>query len=74
MFRCRITNKLSKPGEKTNKIVTETRPKTYFGWFLNEETNRMEQHEVARGWEIVKEVDATDEGLRIWKGMQNASK
>jgi hypothetical protein len=74
MFKCQITGKMSRPGEKANKIIVETRPKTYYGWFLNEETGKMEHHEVARGWEIVKEVNATDEGLRIWKEMQDASK
>lgn len=74
MFKCKITGRMSRPGEKVNKIVVETRPQTYFDWFLNEETGRMEQHEVARGWEIVREVNATDEGLRIWRETEDATK
>lgn len=70
MFKCAITGKFSKPGEKSNKIVLEQREQVYYGWFRNEETNRMEQHEVGRGWEIVKEVDATDEGLKVWQAAQ----
>lgn len=66
MFKCAITGRMSRPGEKTNKIVLETREQIYYGWFRNEETNRFEQREVGRGWEIVKEVDATDEGFRLW--------
>jgi len=59
MFRCAITGKLSKPGEKMNKVVVETREKTY----TDPETGEV----VGKGWEIVKEVSVSDEGLKIWK-------
>lgn len=67
MFKCGITGRFSKPGEKANKIVTATRDKVYYGWFRNEETGRYEELEIGRGSEIVSEVNATDEGLRLWK-------
>jgi len=66
MFKCAITKVNSRPGHKTNKIVTEKRNRIYYGWFENEETGQMEQREIGRGWEIVKEVNATDEGLRLF--------
>ncbi len=72
MFRCAVTGKMSKPGEKTNKLVLETRDRVYYGFVLNEETDFMEEVEVGRGFEIVKEVDATDEGVRVWMSLQKA--
>lgn len=70
MFRCAITGKMSRPGEKVNKIITESRNKIYYGWFRNEETGRFEQHEVGHGLEIVAEVNASEEGLRLWTQAQ----
>jgi hypothetical protein len=67
MFKCQVTNKFSKPGDKCNKIVTEKREKVYFQFFRNEETGKWEEKEVGRGWEIVKEINCTDAGLDIWK-------
>ncbi len=54
MFKCAITGRLSKPGEKCNKIVTERREKEY----------KRAGEIIARGWEVVREINATDEGLR----------
>ena len=58
MFRCQVTGKLSRLGDKMNKIVVEKREKEY----KNPETGEV----VGRGWEIVKEISATDEGVKIW--------
>lgn len=66
MFKCFVTNRMSKPGEKVNKIVVKTRDKIYYAWFRNEETGKFEQVEIGRGNEIVSEVNASDEGLRLW--------
>jgi hypothetical protein len=66
MFKCAILGCMSKPGEKSNKLVLETREKVYFGPVLNEETGYYEEVEIGRGFEIVKEVNATDEGVRLW--------
>lgn len=71
MFRCAITNRMSRPGEKVNKIVVKKREKIYYGWFHNEELDQMERREVSRGWEIVSEVNASDEGLRLWSQRNN---
>lgn len=67
MFRCAITGRLSRPGDKPNKIITKTRVKEYFESRYNEDTDRYENVKVGTGWEIVEEVLATDEGLRVWK-------
>lgn len=67
MFRCEVTNKLSAPGEKINRIVVKKRPREYFEMRLNEETERYEEVRVGIGWEIEKEIIATDEGVRVWK-------
>lgn len=66
MFKCEITGRLSKLGEKCNKIVVERRDRVYHKWVKNEETLRFEKVEVATGWEIVKELRATEEGLKLW--------
>lgn len=36
MFRCAITGKITKSEEKQFKIITKTRPKTYFGTVKDE--------------------------------------
>jgi hypothetical protein len=54
MFRCAVTGKLSKAGEKCNKIVVERREKLY----------KRDGEVVARGWEIVREISVTEEGLK----------
>jgi hypothetical protein len=58
MFKCDVTGKFSKLGEKCNKIVAETRERVY----LDQEGNV-----VGRGFEIVKELQATDEGVDMWQ-------
>lgn len=70
MYKCAITGKFSKPGEKVNRIVTKTRPKDYYEQRYNEETDRYENILVGKGWEIVEEVFATDEGLKVWNNLK----
>lgn len=60
MFRCGVTGRLSMPGEKCNKIVVESRERVY--------TDR-DGNVIGRGFEIVKEINATDAGLAAWKEM-----
>jgi hypothetical protein len=69
MFYCQVTKRQSKPLEKVNKLVVATREKTYFQKFRNEETGKLEDVEVGRGWEIVKEINACDEGARLFNAM-----
>lgn len=52
--------------EKLNKIVVEKRERVYTRWVRNEETNKWEEVFVAKGWEIVREINVTAEGLALW--------
>lgn len=70
MFYCQITGKLSQPGEKVNRITIETRPREYFEERYDEETDSYQLQLVGRGFEIVKEVFATKEGLALWNKTQ----
>lgn len=69
MYYCQVTNELSKPGEKLNKIVIEQRERIYKERIFNEETRKMEDVIIGYGWEIVREINASDEGLRLWSTM-----
>lgn len=69
MFYCQITGKLSKPGAKQNKVVVETRERVYTKRVRNEETREWETVEIGRGWEIVRELNASDEGVAEWAAM-----
>lgn len=53
--------------EKLNRIVVETRERVYTKWVKNEETNKYEEVEAGRGWEIVREINASAEGLALWE-------
>lgn len=70
MFRCEITNKTTRPGEKMHRVVIEKREKVYTEW-CREEGEWIEL-EIGRGWEIVKEIQVSDEGLRIYDEMVEA--
>lgn len=61
MFRCYVTKKLSKLGEKPIKVVIEKRERIYTRRFRDDEGEIVEEM-VGRGWEIVKEVMMTKEG------------
>lgn len=64
MYRCAITGNQSKHGEKLNKLVIETRPKTYKHW-----DHEAEEEWFSHGTEIVREISVCQEGLDIWNGM-----
>ena len=66
MYKCEVFGTMSKPGQKCNKIVVETRPKVYTQKEFNEASGKWEDVEIGRGWEIVKEINASDEGLKFW--------
>jgi hypothetical protein len=74
MFICQITGEYSKQGEKLNKIVVERRDRSYSQHRKNEETNEWELVEVGRGWEIVREVNASDEGVRTWDSWSDSER
>lgn len=64
MYKCQITGRNSREGEKLNKITVETRPREYKHW-----DREAEEDWFSYGTEIVREVNATDEGLQIWNSM-----
>lgn len=70
MFKCSITGKTTRPGEKMHRVVIETRPRVYTEW-IREEGEWIEL-EVGRGFEIVKEIQVSDEGLSIYNEMVDA--
>lgn len=64
MYRCQVTGRLSKPGEACNKIVVETRARTYKHW-----DREAEEEWFSQGTEIVREITATQEGVETWNSM-----
>jgi len=74
MFICQVTGKISKPGEKMNRIPVVKRDKVYFKKLKNEDTGKWDEVEVGRGWEIVREIAATDDGVTAWNTMSEDKK
>jgi hypothetical protein len=74
MYLCQVTGKVSEPGEKLNKIVVQTRSKTYRESRYNEEIRRYETVDVGQGVEIVREIDASDEGVSRWEAMSDSDR
>jgi hypothetical protein len=66
MYICKVTGNQSKLGEKLNKITVATRDRIYTKRVKNEETGKWEDVEIGRGWEIAREIDASDEGVALW--------
>lgn len=69
MFICQVTGKMSEPCEKINKIVVAKRDRVYFEKVFNEELRKYEELEVGRGWEVVRELTASEEGVQVWNEM-----
>lgn len=63
MFKCAITGKITKAGEKQYKLTTKTKPKVYYKTVLDEKTREEKVIEIGRGFEIVKEISVSEEGL-----------
>lgn len=57
----------TKAPEKLNRIVVQKRERTYTKWVKNEETLKWEEVFVAKGWEIVRELHACEEGVKLWE-------
>ena len=66
MYVCQVTGRQSKSGQKLNKLVVQTRPKTYTRWIRNEDTREWEEIEIGRGYETVREINASQEGMDLW--------
>ena len=65
-YRCQITQKVSKPGLPLHKVVVETRPKEYFKFVKDEETDKWVEVHANFGSEIVRELSVSQEGLDMW--------
>lgn len=61
MFKCGITNKFSVPNEKPHRLVVERRSKEYAV-----QRDDGTSYIIGRGWEIVKEINVTLDGLKKW--------
>ena len=71
MFICEITGRVTKSGEKMNRIPIVKRDRVYFKKLKNEDTGKWDEVEVGRGWEIVKEISVSEEGLAKWQAMSD---
>lgn len=67
MYRCEITGKVSEPHDPLNKVIAIKREKVYTKWVRDEETNRWNEVEAGKGWEIVRELSLSAEGVLIWE-------
>lgn len=66
MFFCMFTKKFSAPGEAQHKVIISKRPKEYSAWRENDDEEWIFV-KVSSGWEIEKELPATEEGLKLWE-------
>ena len=64
MYRCQVTGRVSKLGEACHKIVVETRSRTYRNW-----DREKEEEWFSQGTEIVREINASEQGVRAWDSM-----
>lgn len=64
MYKCQITKRVSRPGEKCNKVVVQTREKTYYQKVWEE--GQLVDLEIGKGFETVKEISVSSSGLEIW--------
>lgn len=61
MFRCQVTGKLSKPHEKSVKLVSVSRPRQYFSGPEGDPDRKL----IATGSEIVQELTVTQETAKL---------
>jgi hypothetical protein len=71
MFKCQVLKKLSKLGEKQHKITIETRNRSYERFLYDEETRKYVPIDPSSGWEIVKEINACEQGVSAWHAMSD---
>lgn len=74
MYRCMITGKVSQPGEVLHKVVVEKRDQTYTRKIKNEETGRWEDVVIGKGWEIVREISLSLEGVAFWESWSDVER
>jgi hypothetical protein len=64
MYKCQVTGRLSKEGEKLNKIVVATREVEYKHWDRD-----AEEEWFSHGTEIVREINASEEGVQVYNAL-----
>lgn len=67
MFKCQITGRCSRAGEKPTKVVAIAKSKEYKHEVFNEDTRTWEVEVIGVGWEIKKEISLSAQGLEIWE-------
>ena len=67
MFVCQITNRVTKAKAKAHKVVVETRHKEYWERRRSEETKTWSDVMVGTGYETVRELTVSEEGLLLWE-------
>jgi hypothetical protein len=67
MFRCAVTGKVTEPREPMFKVVIEQRPKQYDNIIFDDEGKG--EIIYSKGWEIVKEICVSAEGLALLKAV-----
>lgn len=72
MFKCQITGRNSRHGEKPVKVVVDTRRKEYKQQVFNEDTRSWEVQVLGVGWEIKKEINVSNDGLIMWNASDEA--
>lgn len=66
MFKCAITGKFSPRNVKPIRLITERRTREYVESHVDEDDGIRRERTIGWGWEIVKEIDVTLEGLGKW--------
>lgn len=59
MYKCEKCGKITKPHEKLNRLVIQTRDKTYVNKFIDK--NGKECEKITKGYEIAKEINVCKE-------------
>ncbi len=70
MFICEVTGQSSALGEKLTKVVVGKREKIYYEEHYNEELRQWQKVQVGKGWEITKELNACEDGVKVFKARQ----
>ena len=67
MFYCQVMKRMSKPGEKMNRIPIVNRERVYTQQVWEE--GELVEIETGKGSEIVREIASTDEGVKLYNEM-----
>ncbi len=68
MFICAVTGKAAPSKTPCTKVIVQTRPRDYLNEVPDPEDPWKRKIVASKGWEIVKEMNVSLEGLDILKG------